>query len=480
MIIPSDMIHFSKRYIVLPFVAALSLLIYGCSGNCSNKISEIHISSHGGNALKIEINVHTTEMLNVAVRYWPKGNEKCLFSTPVSPSDKNHKVILTNLKPLQEYGFRIVVSNEKCVSESKDYSFTTLDFPLWIQDVFKIVCPDSTVVPENFRRGYTMVFRRETPGLLFFLNYLGEIVWYHQVNGTGFKVAHFTKNNTIIGLLGTEDYQTSYGNEILELSLTGDTLFHLKKGQNDFKQTIHHEVLLNDKNQVVTICSEERIMDLRSRGGKEADTVKSDGILVLDKTGKQIWKWTVFDNINPLDDKDIVKNKSDWMHANCLNYDTDGNYLLSFYNNGQIWKIDVKTGKVIWKFGKGGDFKMAPNGIFDNSHAVHINKRNQLMLFDNGTSKLLSRILAFHIDESNRNADLELNIPLPREMYSERMGSAYFVSESAVLISSSKKNTVVLTNLEGRYLWLLRTGFMPYRAEFIPAELLMPYIQSCR
>jgi alpha-L-arabinofuranosidase len=26
--------------------------------------------------------------------------------------------------------------------------------------------------------------------------------------------------------------------------------------------------------------------------------------------------------------------------------------------------------------------------------------------------------------------------------------------------------------------WLMRTGFMPYRAEFIPAEWLMPYIQA--
>jgi arylsulfate sulfotransferase len=474
------MIRSYQRYAALQLVATLLAMIYGCSDSCSNRISDIHISSHGGNALKIEINVHTTKMLNVAVKYWPKDDEKRIYSTPASPSGKNQRVILTNLKPLTKYGFRVVTSNGKCVSESKDYSFTTLDYPLWIKDIFKIICPDSTVVPENFRRGYTLVFRRETPGVVFLLNYLGEIVWYHHVNGTGFKVAHFTKDKTIIGLLGPEDYQTSYGNEIIELSLAGDTLFHLKKGQNDFKQTIHHEVLLNDLNQVVTICSEERIIDLRSRGGKEADTVKSDGILVMDKTGKQIWKWTVFDNINPLDDKNIVKNKSDWMHANCLNYDTDGNYLLSFYNNGQIWKIDVSTGKVIWKFGKGGDFKMPAKGIFDNSHAVHINKHNQLMLYDNGTSKLVSRILAFHLDEKGRNASLELNIPLPREMYSERMGSAYFVTDSTVLISSSKKNTIVLTNLEGRYLWLLRTGFMPYRAEFIPPDLLRPYIQAGR
>jgi len=471
-----------KRFHPALFIcaAALVMMFNGCSNSCSDKISEIHLSNPDGNVLKIQVDVETTESLDVAVKYWQVGSEKNISTTPVSSDKKNHRIILTNLKPQRKYGYRIVTSNEKCSSVSKDYSFSTLDFPMWLKGMFKVICPDTTVVPKNFYEGYNLVFRRETPGILFFLNFGGEVKWYHQVNGTGFKVAHFTKDNTIIALLGTEDYQTSYGNEIMEVTLNGDTVFHLKKGQGDFKQTIHHEVLLNDQNQVVTICCEERVLDLRSKGGKVADTVKSDGILVMDKTGKQIWKWTVFDTLNPLDDKNIIKDKSDWMHANCLNYDTDGNYLLSFYNNGQIWKIDVKTGKVLWKFGKDGDFKMPANGIFDNSHAVHINAHNQLMLFDNGTSKQLSRTLAFRLDEQNKKATLELNIPLPGELYSERMGSAYFVSDSTVLNSCSKKNIAVLTNLEGRYLWVIRTGFMPYRMEFIPAERLAPYIQAFR
>ncbi|WP_448635074.1 hypothetical protein [Pedobacter panaciterrae] len=55
----------------------------------------------------------------------------------------------------------------------------------------------------------------------------------------------------------------------------------------DFKQTIHHEILLNAKNQYVTLSADEKLIDLRAVGGKEADTVKGDGILVLDKSGKK-------------------------------------------------------------------------------------------------------------------------------------------------------------------------------------------------
>jgi len=44
--------------------------------------------------------------------------------------------------------------------------------------------------------------------------------------------------------------------------------------------------------------------------------------------------------------------------AGSLNFDKDSNYIISFYNNGQIWKVDAHTGKVIWKFGKGGTIAM--------------------------------------------------------------------------------------------------------------------------
>lgn len=456
-------------------IAVLIGGLQACSDYCSNQVEDIHISSPGRNTLKIQIDVHTTDILDVYVKYWPKGNEKESFISTVSSQSKSHKLVLTNLKPKLEYEFQVIAGNKNCSADSKVYSFATTDYPMWMKDVFNVICPDTTVLPQSFQQGYIMLYRRENPGILFFLNAKGDIVWYHQVNGTGFKTAHFTKNNSIISILGSESYPTSYGNEILELSLTGDTIFHIRKGEKDFKQTIHHEVLLNDKDQVVTICSEERTLDLSARGGGKADTVKSDGILVLDKQGRQVWKWTVFDTLNPLNDKNIVNEKNDWMHANSLNFDKDGNYLLSFYNNGQIWKIDAKTGKVIWKFGNGGDFEMTAEAVFDNSHAVHINPQNSLMLFDNGTSRQLSRSMAFRLDENEKKATLVSSTPLPRDVYSERMGSAYLVNDTAILHSCSKRNSVVLTNLKGTFLWALKTGFMPYRVEFIPGDGVKRY-----
>ena len=122
-----------------------------------------------------------------------------------------------------------------------------------IKDSFWVQCADISLLPPVFQKGYIMVYQRRSPGSVMLLNVKGEIVWSYYSPTTGFKVVRFTKNHSLICITGTKENDPGYGNAILELSLKGDTLLYLKKGQKDFQQTIHHEILLNSKNQVVTL-----------------------------------------------------------------------------------------------------------------------------------------------------------------------------------------------------------------------------------
>ncbi|HEY9260409.1 aryl-sulfate sulfotransferase, partial [Chitinophaga sp.] len=409
-----------QRMLPLMSMAAAFFIMQACHSG-GNDITEITLTSHGQNALKVKVAIQCTDTVDAAVEYWPKGQEQLRTTTSLSTHQLHHAIVLTNLLPTQSYEYRVLTGHGQSLYRSKVYTFNTNDFPMWMKDVFNIVCPDSSLLPASFRTGYVMISRRDDPGVLFLLNAKGQITWYHQVSGTGFKVANFTQNNTLLSLLGGPAYETSYGDEILELSLTGDTLADLKKGR-DFAPTIHHEILLNAKNEFVTLCVEERIIDLSSKGGSKTDTVRGDGILVLDRHGKEVWKWTVFDALNPLENNNILQEKKDWMHANCVTFDKDGNYLISFYNNGQIWKIDARTGKRLWTFGKGGDFDMPATSLFDQAHAVHINEHGDLMFFDNGVSKKKSRTLAFTLAENEKQAHVVIDTKLPPENYNERMG----------------------------------------------------------
>ena len=462
------------------FLIAIFLLVLsvGCKNSGSNIIKEIKIGEHNNNILKIEIDVTTNARAAVFVEYWRDSigiKEKIL--SPVSATGLSHVLVLTNIIPQTNYSFDIVTVQDGDTTTSKLYTFTSRALPIWLQDQFKYSSTNEKLLPQIFKEGFMLLNKRETPGIAYIVNYKGELKWYHTVDGTGFKVTHFTNDTSIISILGKNDEPTSYGSEVLEINLFGDTLLHLKKGQGDFKYTIHHEILKRNKKEIVTLYVDERVMDLTSIGGTRKDTVSSDGILIMDRDGKKIWQWSVFDVLDPLKDPQILKTRKDWTHANSLNYDKDGNYLISFYNNGQIWKVDAHTGKIIWKFGKGGTIEMPADCDFTQSHAVHINPAGSIMFFDNGVERRQSEVFSLKLDEERKTSTMDLHIKLPAEVYNERMGSAYAIDDSTVLCCCSKKHISVLANRKGVLLWTLQTAIPPYRVEFLRKEQLFPVVQ---
>ena len=455
------------------------ILVLLALASCSNNqiISNINIGTHGNNELKIQIDVTTNDQAQIYAEYWSdkKGNQSKITS-PISKSGLKHSLVLCNITPETNYSFQLITVQNGNKQTSKIYTFKSRKLPEWLQKQFKANCPKPELLPENFKKGFLLLAKRETPGTAYIVDYKGNLRWYHTLEGTGFKVTHFTKEQTILSILGTNDEPTSYGSEILEINLQGDTLTHIKKGQSDLKQVLHHEIIKKSADEIVALTVEQKIIDLTSIGGKKQDTINGDGILILDKKGKQLWKWSVFDDLDPFKDKDLLKTKKDWTHANSLSYDTDGNFLISFYNNGQIWKINSKTGKVIWKLGKGGTMKMAPDTNFSQAHAAHIDQNGSLLFFDNGVDIKQSSVFALKVDEKNNIVKLDFHIKLPKDIYNDRMGSAYMINKDLFLVCCSKRHITVLTNKKGVLLWALESEIPPYRTIFIPEEKLKPFL----
>lgn len=458
----------------LMFLCCIAFAICGCG---HVQVKEIRIGLHNNNRLQIQVNVETDAPASVYAEYWKqKGGERFVSDTSVDKTD--HKLVLCNISPETDYAYRLIIEKDGKKTISKTYTFKSEPLPMFLLEQFRADSVKSVKLPPRFNEGLMLINKRYSPGVAYLVNNKGVIRWYHMVDGSlGFKVVHFTKWHTIIGILGGNDEPTSYGHEILEVNLLGDTILDLKKGQGDFKQTIHHEILKNDKGQLVTIYVDNRVMDLSAIGGKKKDTVSGDGIMVMDRTGKKLWNWSVFDAMDPLKDPHLLKTKKDWMHANSLNYDTDGNYLLSFYNNGQIWKIDAQTGKVLWKFGKGGNFGKPAECDFTQAHAVHINPKGNLMFFDNGVEKKQSGVFTLKLDEKGLTSTIDMHIKLPKEVFNGRMGSAYMMDDTTVLVCCSKRHIVLLADRKGNLLWTMETAMPTYRAEFIPYSGLAPYIK---
>ncbi len=402
----------------------------------------------------------TDSSLNVFVEYWANENKKVIFRSDTSWNSNNHSLKLTSLKPETEYSFKLILSNSRFYSESEIQHFTSHYIPVWLDNYYK---PKENTVNID---GKILIYQRKSPGVLVLIDSKGEIEWYNVFNSF-LKTARYSKNGTFLCILSDPGYKTAYGNHIIDLDYKGDTLVHFQTGTGSFNKIFHHDLLLDDKNNIVVLTLEEREFDLSSIGGKEKDIVAGDGIQIISRKGEIIWEWSVFDVEDPLVDSAILKDKKDWLHANSLCYDKDNNFLISFYKSSQIWKINSQTGELMWKLGVDGDFKMTNESLFYGIHSIHINNKGDVMFFDNGLEKEISRAVSLEIDEQEMTVKIVINAPLPSEFYSPRMGSAYLFNEKEILHCSSNKDKVVATDLCGNVLWQFETGGLTYRVQFI-------------
>ncbi len=458
------------------YFGSVFLLAFAACTPSSDIIKDIRIGLHNNNKLLIQIDVATTKSAQVFGECRADGMEQEKIVSDTSAESVNQQIVFSNILPNTKYSFRLYTIENGKKKESKVYHFQSEPLPSWLQEQFKATVPAPQYLPKKFTQGFLVMNKRESPGFTYIVDTKGRLRWYNMADNTGIKVTHFTKDNTILSILGTNDDPTSYGREILEVNLKGDTLVHLKKGEGDLQYTIHHEIIKDNNNNLVTLYLDKRVMNLTSVSGGAKDTVVGDGILVLNKQGKKVWQWSVFDVVDPLKDTGIIRTKKDWMHANSVSFDTDGNYLVSFYNNGQIWKINKSDGKVMWKFGKDGTFAMPADCRFSMAHAAHINADGDLMFFNNGIDKHQSEVYAVKLNEAAQTAKTNIHIKLPQDVYNDRMGSAYLINDTTVLVCCSKRHISILTNKKGVLLWSLDTAIPPYRVEFVEGERLKRWL----
>ncbi|MGH9047629.1 MAG: arylsulfotransferase family protein, partial [Acidimicrobiales bacterium] len=100
----------------------------------------------------------------------------------------------------------------------------------------------------------------------------------------------------------------------------------------------------------------------------------------------------------------------DFFHANSIDVDTDNNLLISSRNTWAVYKIERRTGSVIWRLnGKRSDFTMGSGSRFEFQHDAKHFGNGQLTVFDDGGSPnvaLSSRGLLLSVDETTHRVEL--------------------------------------------------------------------------
>jgi hypothetical protein len=199
--------------------------------------------------------------------------------------------------------------------------------------------------------------------------------------------------------------------------------------------------------------------DLTAQGGP-ADGVLHDGVIqeIDIRTGQRLFEWHAHDHVGldesyaPLPAGDSAHLPYDYFHANSVGLDTDGNLIVSARHTWTAYKINRRTGEVIWRIGgKKSDFAVAEKAAFTWQHDFRRRRDGTYSVFDNGAGVTKeheqSRGLIFKVDETAKTVTFVKELLHPQKLSAPTQGSFRELADGGSFIG-----------------W----GQMPYFTEYAP------------
>lgn len=426
----------------------------------SGLIESVFITNDENNALRVNVNVKFTKDIDFYIRYKEVRDDE-IQQTPLIEAVRIVNKTLVLLKANTEYELEVVFPGQSKETVSDKYTFKTGILPAEIQE-----CKLEQNNLTSKLQGYILLMNRDVAGFVCLIDTEGDVVWYELVKG-GVQVAKFdTLTNTIYAITGAGDHHYT-GTTLLEIDLYGNIV--LKK---DIKKLYpHHDITKNQNGDYMVVNFVPKVFDLSSIGGYKEHTVFGDGYTILSPDGTIKSTWDCFTELHPLNDfPNVLENNydEDWIHANSIHYDVEGNYYMTFNNTSEMWKIEGKSGEVLYRVGEHGNVELPAEYYADGLHAARPVGPDEVLALDNGMKAGRNRALVYSIDPSGKKASVKLDIATDSKYYSRFMGNVQFVDgHDMLLFCGTMANSLVFTNLAGKELRVVRTPFLSYRAEYI-------------
>ncbi len=266
-------------------------------------------------------------------------------------------------------------------------------------------------------------------------------------------------------------------------TLTGRSIRTLTAADGGFVD-VHDHLTLPNGNELVGAPTYESGVDLTAYGGPASATIRNTAIEELDPDGNLVRRWDSEDHIGLDETTDrwwsSVANGStaDVSHWNAV--DVDGRYMyLSFRHLDAIYKVDRRTGRVVWKLGgtetpKSLDVRGAGSVPLNGQHNVDVRSDGTVTVFDNNTRlEVAPRAIRFRIDEQKGVARVVDEVSDPRVTVSGAGGSAH-LGAGGWLINWGVSNPGVVGAYDDRGRPIFRltyTAGATYRANPVPAAV---------
>jgi len=210
----------------------------------------------------------------------------------------------------------------------------------------------------------------------------------------------------------------------------------LNADQHEFELTSDNTALITIYNSITA--------DLSALGGPVSSPALEGVVQEIDiATGKVLLEWHSYPAVGvaetyapvPTDPNQPI----DYFHINSVAVDTDGNLLVSARHTSTIYKIDRKTGVILWRLGgKKSDFALGAGLPFAYQHDARAVDATTLRIFDNESNGVAvlpaSRVLWVTRDETAKTASVSQSIQHPAGVSAAAEGNAQALANGNIFV----------------------------------------------
>ena len=363
-------------------------------------VSGLKVEANEKNSLSCRLNFSTSEAKKTYVKYYSAMHSGYKIVEDSAKTD--HYFFLWGMR--ENLSYKIEIYDEKTSELLATTEFHSGEIPDFVYQPW-LVTNEKRFVQPGFVL-FSQTTNDENPDKipLIMVDNDGFVVWYyqHEIGGLAYleDAQYIEKTKTIFA--GIHKYPSMAdipAEEGIEIDLEGNIVWKSPDTTDYYygEKSWHHEYRLLENDTILFF-----------RAHYQDDYLLYDSIVNVDRNYNELWRWSYTDSPDYFGTVECgisEENWCDWTHTNfaTVSFDDSALYFNSRYLG--FYKLDMNTKKVLWKFGKDGDFRMLSENDFPWPDSAHSPKffdetRKKVLFYDNGLKERgLSRIIEYEIDE---------------------------------------------------------------------------------
>ena len=295
----------------------------------------------------------------------------------------------------------------------------------------------------------------------------GQLVWWHPVRGdlvaNDLRVQRYRGKPVLTWWEGRTN-DRGYGDGTWVIADTSYREIARVRAGNGSHGDLHEMVLTKDGTALLTVY-EQFDADLSlvnsPKGGQAMDSIIQE---VEIPSGKVLWEWHSKDHVALAESMAVgprtLKLPYDYFHINSIDVDPDGDLLVSARNTWAVYKIDRRSGEVLWRLGgRRSDFALGPGVRFAWQHDARWMPDGTLTVFDNQATPRVedeSSAVVLDVDERRRTATVVREFTHPDEVLAIAEGNAQMLPTGGMLVGWGMARRVSEIGPDGDLLFDLR------------------------